>query len=108
MIGSPPTALLVDRSAAICLYWLNLKLNNKAENRSSTPPAELREPGKVRAGAGAGAEWTWEPPTESLVARLRAVGLDGEGTVIRARGIKRKPYMDFFVPDREVGEQTFS
>ena len=37
----------------------------KAGNRSSKPPARPREPGKVRAGAGAEAEWTWEPPTES-------------------------------------------
>ena len=28
------------------------------------PPARLREPGKVRAGAGAGVEWTQELQTK--------------------------------------------
>ncbi len=53
-------------------------------NRISRSPARLREPGKVRTGAYAGIEWTWEPPTESPF--TGAVGLDGVGTVIRARG----------------------
>ena len=45
----------------------------------------LREPGKVRAGASATTEWTWERPPESLHAQF--VGVAGEGTVIRAQGI---------------------
>ncbi len=46
--------------------------------------ARLREPGKVRAGAGAGVEWTRELQTERDFSR---VGFDGKGTVIRAQGI---------------------
>ena len=60
----------------------------KAANRSSKPPAGLREPGKLRAGVSAETEWTWEPPTESPDG-VGAVGLDGEGTVTTAQGISR-------------------
>ena len=66
----------------------NLKQLNKikAVNETSTSPAKLREPGKVRAGVSAEAEWTREPQTE----RPRRVGFDGTGTVNRAQGIAVK------------------
>jgi len=48
------------------------------------PPARLREPGKVRAGADAGVEWTRELQTERGSPQ---VGFVGKGTVTRAQGI---------------------
>lgn len=50
------------------------------------PPARLREPGKVRAGASAGVEWTRELQAE----RVPQVGFDGKGTVTKAQGIASK------------------
>ncbi len=50
------------------------------------PPARLREPGKVRAGASAGVEWTRELQAE----RVSQVGFDGKGTVTKAQGIASK------------------
>ena len=52
--------------------------------RLVSPEAELREPGKVWAGASAGVEWTQELQAEKESSQ---VGLDGVGTVTRAQGI---------------------
>ena len=54
----------------------------------------------MRAGAYAEIEWTWEPPTESPF--TGAVGLDGVGTVIRARGIESYWPSMLSVPNRDA------
>ncbi len=43
---------------------LKKEYREKAENEISIPPAKLREPGKVWAGANEGVEWTRELQTE--------------------------------------------
>ena len=42
----------------------------------------------MKAGAGAGTEWAWELSSESL---FKAVGVNGEGTVIKTQGIENSP-----------------
>jgi len=44
----------------------NTTEKQKAENETSMPPAKPRELGKVRASAGAEAEWTRELRTERV------------------------------------------
>jgi len=52
-----------SKSRVMFVYY---QLNRvKAENKTSMLPARFRESGKVWADTGAGAEWTWEPQTES-------------------------------------------
>ena len=46
------------------LYILGENIGKKAGNENSKSPAKPREPGKVRAGAGAGIEWARELQAE--------------------------------------------
>ena len=54
----------------------------KAGNETSMPPARCREPGKVRAGAGAGVEWTRELQAERGFPR---VGFDVRAPLVKPR-----------------------
>ena len=59
----PSYPMQLDKGRAAC--YIRKQLNTvKAGNETSRPPAGLREPGKVRAGANAETEWTREPLTE--------------------------------------------
>lgn len=67
-------------------------MHNEIRNRLRTGVVGLRRRSesreRVRTGAHAEAEWTWESPSEPF--SKKGVGMDGTGAVIVAQGMKAR------------------